>query len=155
MTVRLLTTEEVAQRFRTSPSTVRYWRHQGIDPSGIGVGHRVFYDDAECDRWWQSKVDAAPECWFPGSDCVGLRRHVYPVLGDRPLVLVLTSDIQSLVKRLSGVLAPSTVGVVHRILAAVFKAAVRDRRIVASPCEGTRSTRWRPSPTPCPAATGR
>jgi integrase len=29
-------------------------------------------------------------------------------------------------------------GVVHRILAGIFKAAVRDRRIVASPCEGTR-----------------
>jgi len=35
-------------------------------------------------------------------------------------------------------LAPSTVGVVHRILAGIFKAAVRDRRIVASPCEGTK-----------------
>ena len=29
-------------------------------------------------------------------------------------------------------------GVVHRILAGIFKAAVRDRRIVASPCEGTK-----------------
>jgi hypothetical protein len=28
--------------------------------------------------------------------------------------------------------------VVHRILAGIFKAAVRDRRIVASPCEGTK-----------------
>ena len=36
------------------------------------------------------------------------------------------------------------VGVVHRILAAVFKAAVRDRRIVASPCDGT-SCRKTPS----------
>ena len=67
-----------------------------------------------------------------------LRLHVYPVLGDRPLASVLPSDVQSLVKRLSGILAPSTVGVVHRILAAVFKAAVRDRRIVVSPCEATK-----------------
>jgi integrase len=67
-----------------------------------------------------------------------LRRHVYPMLGDRPLASVLPSDIQSLVKRLSNTLAPGTVGVVHRILAAVFKAAVRDRRIIASPCEGTK-----------------
>src|SRR5436853_7064166 len=29
-------------------------------------------------------------------------------------------------------------GVVHRILPGIFKAAVRDRRIVASPCEGTK-----------------
>jgi hypothetical protein len=33
MAVRLLTTEEVAARFRTSPATVRYWRHIGIGPS--------------------------------------------------------------------------------------------------------------------------
>jgi integrase len=50
-------------------------------------------------------------------------------------------DVENLVKRLSGVLAPSTSGVVHRILAAVFEAAVRDRRIVASPCEGTKLPR--------------
>jgi hypothetical protein len=35
MTVRLLTTEEVAARFRTSPATVRYWRHIGIGPPGL------------------------------------------------------------------------------------------------------------------------
>jgi len=34
-------------------------------------------------------------------------------------------------------LGPSTVGVVHSIVAGVFKAAVRDRRIVANPCDGT------------------
>jgi hypothetical protein len=44
MTVRLLTTEEVAQRFRTSPSTVRYWRHLGTGPAGIRVGRRVLYE---------------------------------------------------------------------------------------------------------------
>jgi DNA-binding transcriptional MerR regulator len=58
MAVRLLTTEEVAARFRTSPATVRYWRHIGIGPSGIKVGRRVLYE-AECDRWWETKVAAA------------------------------------------------------------------------------------------------
>ncbi|WP_211355142.1 site-specific integrase [Blastococcus colisei] len=67
-----------------------------------------------------------------------LRRHVYPALGQKRLSSVLPSDVQALVKRLSLDLAPSTVGVVHRILAGIFKAAVRDRRIVASPCEGTK-----------------
>jgi integrase len=67
-----------------------------------------------------------------------LRRHVYPTLGDKRLGSVLPSDIQSLVKQLSLDLAPPTVGVVHRILAGIFKSAVRDRRIVASPCEGTK-----------------
>lgn len=56
MTVHLLTTEAVAERFRTSPSTVRYWRHIGIGPDGVRVGRRVLYDATECDRWWQAKV---------------------------------------------------------------------------------------------------
>lgn len=56
MSVRLLTTEDVAERFRTSPSTVRYWRHLGIGPVGIRVGRRVLCDEAESDRWWQAKV---------------------------------------------------------------------------------------------------
>jgi helix-turn-helix protein len=59
MTVRLLTTGEVAARFRTSPSTVRYWRYLGIGPAGIRVGRRVLHDEAECDRWWRTKITAA------------------------------------------------------------------------------------------------
>ena len=75
-----------------------------------------------------------------------LRRHVYPVLGDRPISNVLPSDVQSLVKRLSTVprpgsrrpLSPATVGVAHRVLSAIFKSAVADRRLASSPCVGTR-----------------
>ncbi|MEJ7831789.1 MAG: tyrosine-type recombinase/integrase [Nocardioides sp.] len=75
-----------------------------------------------------------------------LRRHAYPSLGDRPLSSILPSEIQSWVRRLSvedhaakrKALAPATVGVVHSIVSSVMKAAVRDRRIVANPCEGTR-----------------
>ncbi|WP_336922382.1 tyrosine-type recombinase/integrase [Aquipuribacter sp. SD81] len=65
-----------------------------------------------------------------------LRRHVYPVLGDLPLSSVVPSTVQAWVKGL--VLAPSTVQVVHGIVAGVFRAAVRDRRIASNPCEGTR-----------------
>lgn len=74
-----------------------------------------------------------------------LRRHVYPTLGDRPLSSVRPGDVQQLVKALSGVLASSTVGVVHRILAGVMKAAVRDRRIATSPCVGTKLPKVQPS----------
>ena len=59
MAVPRLTTEEVAERFRTGPATVRYWRHIGIGPAGVKAGRRVLYDEAECDRWWDSKVAAA------------------------------------------------------------------------------------------------
>ncbi|SDY50791.1 Helix-turn-helix domain-containing protein [Modestobacter sp. DSM 44400] len=59
MPIRPLTTEEVAARFRTSPATVRYWRHIGIGPDGVRVGRRVLYDESECDRWFESKIAAA------------------------------------------------------------------------------------------------
>jgi len=59
MPSRLLTTDDVAARFRTSPATVRYWRHAGIGPAGVKVGRRVLYEEAECDRWWGAKRAAA------------------------------------------------------------------------------------------------
>lgn len=38
-----LTTQEVADLFRTSPETVRYWRHMRTGPKGFKVGRRVLY----------------------------------------------------------------------------------------------------------------
>jgi integrase len=69
---------------------------------------------------------------------VRLRRHAYPVLGDRPLSSIRPSEIQSWVKSLAEHLAPSTAVVVYRIVSSVFRAAVRDRMIAYSPCEGIR-----------------
>lgn len=48
---RFLTTAEVAERYRTSPSTVRYWRHAGIGPRGVKIGARVLYRESELIRW--------------------------------------------------------------------------------------------------------
>jgi integrase len=67
-----------------------------------------------------------------------LRRHAYPVLGDRPMSSIKPSDIQAWVKRLTGELEPSTVGVVHGVVSGIFRSAVRDRVIVHNPCDGTR-----------------
>jgi integrase len=67
-----------------------------------------------------------------------LRRHVSPVLGDRPLSSIRPSEIQAWVKSLAEHLAPSTAVVVYRIVASVFRAAVRDRMIAYSPCDGIR-----------------
>jgi integrase len=73
-----------------------------------------------------------------------LRRHAYPALGERPLSSILPSEVQAWGKGLASgdgghrALAPATVGVVHSIVSSVFKAAVRDRRIMANPCDGTR-----------------
>lgn len=46
-----LTTQDVAARYRTAPSTIRYWRHIGYGPKGIKVGRRVLYSPAEIDRF--------------------------------------------------------------------------------------------------------
>src|SRR5262249_52334579 len=65
-----------------------------------------------------------------------LRRHAYPVLGDRPLARIRSSEIQAWVRDPTQHLAPGTVEVVYRYVSAVFKAAVTDRVIGSSPCVG-------------------
>jgi integrase len=116
---------------------------QFVDPA---AGRQTLREYAE--RWRASQVHRPTTAAHVETM---LRRHVYPFLGDKPLAQILPSDIQGLVKRLSERLAPSAVGVVHRILAGIFKAAARDRRIVASPCEGTRLPKiHRPRVEPLP-----
>ncbi|MGW3143669.1 helix-turn-helix domain-containing protein [Streptomyces sp. NPDC001177] len=49
---RYLTTAEVAERYRTSPSTVRYWRYAGTGPQCfIRRGRHVLYDAAALDKY--------------------------------------------------------------------------------------------------------
>lgn len=45
-----LTLSEVAEHYRTTPATVRYWRHIGYGPRGVKSGARVLYPRAEIDR---------------------------------------------------------------------------------------------------------
>jgi DNA-binding transcriptional MerR regulator len=54
---RYLTTQDVAARYRTAPSTIRYWRHIGYGPNGIKVGRRVLYSLAEIDRFEKELAD--------------------------------------------------------------------------------------------------
>jgi predicted site-specific integrase-resolvase len=48
---RRLTTVEVAERYRTSASTIRYWRHIGYLPAGTRYGKRVLYRPEDLDAW--------------------------------------------------------------------------------------------------------
>ena len=48
---RYLVTAEVAERYRTSPETVRYWRHIGYGPKSIKVGRRVLYDERDLEAF--------------------------------------------------------------------------------------------------------
>jgi len=47
----LLTTNELAELYRTSPATVRYWRHIGYGPKGRKVGRRVLYEHSEVESF--------------------------------------------------------------------------------------------------------
>lgn len=46
-----LTVEEVAERFRTTPATVRFWRNTGVGPKGTRFGRRVLYTPADVEAW--------------------------------------------------------------------------------------------------------
>lgn len=58
-----LTTAEVADRYRTAASTVRYWRQIGKGPRGVKIGKRVLYPEAELlrtsRRWLTASTSGA------------------------------------------------------------------------------------------------
>jgi hypothetical protein len=49
--VEFMTTAEVAELCRTSPESVRWWRHVGTGPKSFRVGRRVLYDTKEVRGW--------------------------------------------------------------------------------------------------------
>jgi excisionase family DNA binding protein len=55
-----LTTQEVADHLRTSPETVRYWRHIGSGPPSWKCGRRVLYPRADLDLWIAAARSATP-----------------------------------------------------------------------------------------------
>jgi integrase len=101
-----------------------------VDPK---AGRMTFRADAE--RWRSRQVHRPTTRAYVETM---LRRHVYPVLGDRALSSVRPGDVQAFVKGMTDSLASSTVGIVHGVVSGIFRAAVRDRLIVSNPCEGTR-----------------
>lgn len=46
-----LTTEELALKLRTSPETVRWWRHSKKGPKSFKVGRRVLYARADVEAF--------------------------------------------------------------------------------------------------------
>jgi predicted DNA-binding transcriptional regulator AlpA len=57
VTIKMLTTEEVATLARAPESTVRYWRYKGTGPRGVKRGRRVLYPEAEVLRWLSGEDD--------------------------------------------------------------------------------------------------
>ena len=51
MNAKYMTTTEVADLCRTSPETVRYWRHIGRGPLSFKAGRRVLYEARDVESW--------------------------------------------------------------------------------------------------------
>jgi len=60
VSVTYLTTAEVAELCRTSPETVRFWRHVGKGPKSFKVGRRVLYPATEVQAWLDRLVSESP-----------------------------------------------------------------------------------------------
>lgn len=52
----LLTTEEVAERFRVNASTVRRWRLDGVGPRHVRIGSVYRYPRALLNEWIRSQI---------------------------------------------------------------------------------------------------
>jgi integrase len=73
----------------------------------------------------------------------GLRNHVYPTFGDRPIASIRPTEVQAWIKDRSQVLAPSTLAVTYAYLITPFQTAVADGIIARNPCERVRLPRQR------------
>lgn len=67
---------------------------------------------------------------------VELRRRVYPTFGDRPIASVRPSEVQAWIKGMTFSLAPASVVLAARTFASLYRAAMRDRIVNSSPCDG-------------------
>lgn len=117
-----------AERFLTTISA-DIVRGNYVDPNDP----TVFRDYAEA--WREAQVHRPTTRAHVETN---LRRHAYAAFGDRRLSTIRPSEIQAWVTRMTRTLSPATVQVIHGIVAAIFKAAVRDRIVGSSPCEGTK-----------------
>jgi len=50
---------EIAERYRTTEATVRYWRHIGYGPQGVKLGARVLYPREQVDAFDQELCERA------------------------------------------------------------------------------------------------
>jgi len=132
-----------SERSKTFPRKVDAERHLAVTVTAQLSGE---YVDP---RTGQVTVQAFAERWL--ADQLQLRsgsraryrfhltKHVYPVIGSRPIRAVRKSTIQGLVSGLvEKGLAPGTVRGIYRTISIVFRAAVADQVIARSPCVGVK-----------------
>jgi integrase len=104
-----------------------------IDPE---VGRQTFRSYAEA--WRDAQVHRPSTAAQLETN---LRRHVYPIFGNRPLSSIKRSEVQAWVKGRGEVLAPATVTVVFRWFATILRAAIDDGVLRTSPCRGVKLPR--------------
>jgi integrase len=105
-------------------------RGEGIDLTGGKVTFEEYAVDWLATQTHRDSSGAAIES--------RLRNHAYPVIGHMQLGRVRASHIRKMLKRMSGELAPRTANVAYGNTRSVFKAAVLDRLIPVSPCDGVK-----------------
>lgn len=81
---KLLTTEEVAQRVRTSAATVRYWRHMGTGPRGFKAGRRILYAEDDLMAWLDARLAAETADYSPYPVGSGMSASELSTRGSRP-----------------------------------------------------------------------
>jgi integrase len=104
-----------------------------VDPTLGKVTFRQYAED------WRQR-----QAWRPATDELARRhltRHVYPVIGDLPLVVIRPSHLQAAVRTWLATLEPSTVGVILGRVKAILNAATNDRMIGSNPARTVRLKR--------------
>lgn len=62
---RVFSAEELAERYKTSPETIRNWRYKGTGPRYFKAGKRILYREFDVISWEKDQVaaiDAAKAC---------------------------------------------------------------------------------------------
>lgn len=103
---------------------------QYVDPR---AGRTTF---RACAESWRTTAPHGPSTAYLVARA--LERHAYPVIGDQPMSAIRTTKVQAMVTAWGASLAPSSVRVLYGYVVAVFGAAVRDKVIASSPCDGVR-----------------
>jgi hypothetical protein len=66
-------------------------------------------------------------------------RYVYPAIGGLPMRSIRPTTVQAMITDLASRLSPLTLKLAYGYVVAVFRAAVRDRIVASSPCDGCAS----------------
>ena len=104
-----------------------------VDPAAGKVTFRSYAEE------WRAR-----QVWRPSTaeNTAAQLARVFPVIGDRPLAQLRTSELQAMVRKLSdNGLAPATVQATYRTVSSVLKAAVVDRVLASNPAVGVKVPR--------------